>query len=288
MASAKFPRTKVENLSLSRMIIGTNWFFGWSHTSKAKDNYIKANLTTPKIAEIIEVFLASGVDTIMGQIQHPGMKEAVDEAQQRTGKKLIVISTPTLSISDDAAALGESERAIEKDAKMGAAFCLPHMTATDKLLDHRNRRFFPLMDKFCKMIRQRGMLPGLSTHLPESIVYADESGLDVATYISIYNAAGFLMPIEVDWVHRTIWNAKHPVLTIKSMAAGRLLPLVGLGFSWGTLREQDMVTVGTMTPDEARELIELSLSLLERRGATIELQKTRSKETVTKRPVASA
>jgi hypothetical protein len=288
MASVNFPRTKVENLSLSRMIIGTNWFFGWSHTSKAKDDYIKANLTTPKIAAIIEVFLAAGVDTIMGQIQHPGMKEAIDEAQQRTGKKLIVISTPTLSIVDSAAALGESERAIEKDAKMGAAFCLPHMVCTDKLLDHQNRRFFPLMEKYCKMIRQRGMVPGLSTHLPESIVYADESGLDVATYISIYNAAGFLMHLEADWTLKIIRNAKKPVTTIKPMAAGRLLPLVGLGFAWGTVRDQDMVTVGTMTPDEARELVELSLSLLERRPAQVELQRTRSKETVNPRPPASA
>jgi hypothetical protein len=43
------------------------------------------------------------------------------------------------------------------------------------------------------------------------------------------NAAGFLMQLEVDWIHRIIWNAKHPVMTIKPMAAGRLLPLVGPG-----------------------------------------------------------
>ena len=35
--------------------------------------------------------------------------------------------------------------------------------------------------------------------MPESIVYADETDLDVATYISIYNAYGFLMQVEVDW-----------------------------------------------------------------------------------------
>ena len=38
-----------------------------------------------------------------------------------------------------------------------------------------------------------------------------------------------------------------------------------------------MVTVGTMTPDEAREVIEISLSILERRPAKVELQTTRSK-----------
>jgi len=279
MASAKFPRTKVEHLSLSRMIIGTNWFFGWSHTSKAKDDYIKRTMTRDRIAEVMEVFLRAGVDTIMGPPEHPGMKEAVEEAQHRTGQKLLFVATPTLSIELDEQALGESERTIEKCAKLGAAICMPHQCTTDKLLDHRNRRFFQ-MDKYCAMIRKHGMIPGLSTHLNETVVYADESGLDVGTYIQIYNAAGFLMPLEVDWVHRIIWKAKRPVMTIKPLAAGRLLPLVGLGFAWGTLREQDMVAVGTMSPDEAREVIDLSLSLLERRGTDIELQKTRSKSAV--------
>jgi hypothetical protein len=156
---------------------------------------------------------------------------------------------------------------------------MPHTTSTDQLVDQRLRRI-KNMDVYCRMIRQHGMVPGLSTHMPESIVYADESGLDVATYISIYNAAGFLMHLEVDWIHRLIWKAKRPVITIKPMAAGRLLPLVGLGFVWATLRDCDMVTVGTMTPDEAKEVIEISLSILERRADNVTLQKTRSKESV--------
>lgn len=124
------------------------------------------------------------------------------------------------------------------------------------------------------------MLPGLSTHMPETIVYADETGLDVETYLSIYNAAGFLMHLEIDWVHRLIWRAKHPVITIKPLAAGRLLPLVGLAFNWSTIRDVDMVAVGTSTPDEAREVIEVSRAVLEHRVADVQLQETRSKQTV--------
>jgi hypothetical protein len=66
-------------------------------------------------------------------------------------------------------------------------------------------------------------------------------------------------------------------MTIKPLAAGRLLPVVGLAFVWNTIRDQDMVTIGTTTPDEAREVIELSLDLLNRRLPDNELQMTRSK-----------
>ena len=64
------------------------------------------------------------------------------------------------------------------------------------------------------------MIPGLSTHMPESVIY-DRNGLDVETYIQMYNAAGFMMQVEVDWVMRIIRDAKKPVMTIKPMAAGR-------------------------------------------------------------------
>jgi hypothetical protein len=41
-----------------------------------------------------------------------------------------------------------------------------------------------------------------------------------------------------------------------------------------------MVTVGTTTPDEAKEVIAVSLDLLSRRQPAIELQKTRSKQSL--------
>ena len=79
---------------------------------------------------------------------------------------------------------------------------------------------------------------------------------------------------------RIITNAKKPVMVIKPLAAGRLLPVVGLAFVWNTIRDQDMVSIGTTTPDEAREVIDISLDLLERLTPSSELQRTRSKQSL--------
>jgi len=128
-----FPRTQIENLSVSRMIVGSNWFYGFSHTSNAKDQHIRATMNTSKIADVLEVFLAAGVDTYMGQMQYPGQKEALEEAQQRTGRKIIVISTPGLNIGDTPEALDEARRTIERDAELGVSICMPHTSATDPL-----------------------------------------------------------------------------------------------------------------------------------------------------------
>jgi hypothetical protein len=156
---------------------------------------------------------------------------------------------------------------------------MPHQCVTDALLDRRAGVIRDL-DRYTQMIRARGMIPGLSTHMPEAIIYADAMDADVETYIQIYNAAGFLMQVEADWVMRVISQAHKPVMTIKPLAAGKLLPVAGLAFVWSTIRAQDMVTVGTTTPDEAREVIELSLDLLNRQIPDNELQTTRSKKSL--------
>ena len=278
-----FPRTTVGGVSLPRMIIGTNWFLGFSHSTAAKDAYIKAVMDRKKVADVLEVFVRAGVDAVMGLIQRPVLAEAVQETQQRTGRKLTVISTPLIPTSPETPARGfdpaEVAKVLDEEARLGAAFCFPHQGTTDNLVDRCTRKIRH-MDALCRMIRERGMIPGLSTHMPESIVYADESGLDVETYIAIYNSMGFLMQVEVDWIANIIRNAKKPVMTIKPMASGQLRPFQALAFVWSTLRAQDLVTVGCMSPQEAQECIDLSLNILENRGLRVGLQETRSKSAV--------
>jgi hypothetical protein len=76
------------------------------------------------------------------------------------------------------------------------------------------------------------MIPGLSAHMPEVIVYSYLNEYDVQTYIQIFNCAGFLMQVEVEYIHKVIWGAKKPVMTIKPMAAGRLNLLVAYHQIW--------------------------------------------------------
>ena len=282
---AEFPRTMVGGVSLSRMIIGTNWFLGFSHCTKSKDDYITSTIkTVPKMADILEVFFRSGVDTIMGQIATVPLVDAIREAEQRTGVKAIIVSTPSLPSGPETPTKGfdlsACARILDLEAKLGATFCMPHTSITDNMVDRCARRVRK-MDQICALIRERGMIPGLSTHMPEAIIYSDESGLDVETYISLYNAMGFLMQLEVDWTASIIQKAKKPVMTIKPMAAGQIRPFQAFNFVWNTIRPQDMVTVGTMSPDEAKEDIEMSLSIIEHRKTDAQLQQTRSKASVT-------
>ena len=271
MAAPLFPRTTVGGVSLSRMIIGTNWILGWSHTGAAADAIIRArNHDREVVADLLEVFLRRGVDTIMGPLsEQPLILDAMKTVEDRTGLGLIRVDTPFMNVDDNADARRAADAAIAKSRAAGSVFCLPHHSVAEQLVN-KNKQAMPRLPDYLKMIRNHGMVPGLSAHMPELILYPDANGYDVETYIQIYNCLGFLMQVEIEQVNKIIWNAKKPVMTIKPMAAGRCTPFVGLNFVWSTLRPQDMVTVGCMTPKEAEEDIEISLAAFEHRMPELE------------------
>lgn len=271
MGQELFPRTTVGGISLPRLLVGTNWMMGWSHTSGAADALIHRTARNPAaIADIVATYLERGVDAVMSlYAAHPAMDEGIRIAEDRTGKKVIRIDTPIVDVADSAAARRSAEEAFDRSRALGATFCLPHHSSVEQLVDKGRQRIHRLPD-YLAMIRDRGMIPGLSAHMPEVVVYADANGYDVETYIQIYNCAGFLMQVEVEYVNRVIWNARKPVMTIKPMAAGRVSPFVGLSFSWATIRPCDMVTVGCLTAEEAAEDVEISRAALERRLPDLE------------------
>lgn len=266
-----FPRTKVEDVSLSRMLIGTNWLLGWSHTSVSADEMIKRRYDSAQAFKpILETYLRYGVDSIMAPFGlSPELTRAVKETEQHIGKEIIMVDTPMLNVDDSPEARREAEAKVKESAQRGAKICLIHHSSAEQLVN-KNLGQIVRLDDYTKMIRDAGMVPGLSAHMPELVVYSDQNGCDVQTYIQIFNCMGFLMQVEIETVAGIINNAKKPVMTIKSMAAGRCTPYVGLTFSWNAIRPQDMVTVGAFTPDEAEEDIEISLAAIEHRFPNLE------------------
>jgi hypothetical protein len=269
-----FPRTTVGGISLPRLICGSNWMLGYSHTSAAKDRFIKELFNTPeKIADVLQVFARAGCNALMSPLSD-FVYRGIRETEQRTGVPILWIVTPG---DYDHGGMDAWKASVERAKTMGAAFCFPHQCVTDPRIDRVNRCLAPDLRDCLRVVQDAGLVPGLSSHMPEAITCSDACHAEVETYIQPYNAAGFLCQIETDWLQRIIHSARKPVMTIKPLAAGRLLPVTGLTFAWNTIRACDMVTIGVLNPYEAEEAVEISLACLERRDAEVELQYTRSK-----------
>ena len=56
--SQKFPRTEVAGISLPRMLIGTNWILGYSHTGPAADRMIMARHEDPaNVSAVMDAYM---------------------------------------------------------------------------------------------------------------------------------------------------------------------------------------------------------------------------------------
>lgn len=268
--SKKFPRTLVGNISLPRLIIGCNWISGFSHLSASGDTLIRQTHYAPEsVSAIFKTFLDYDINAVLGLFGvDNNLIPAVNLAQDCTGKKMILIDEPIINVDDSQTARIEAKKKIDECAKRGATFCLPLHSCIEQLVNKNTKTIGRLPD-YLYMIREAGMIPGLSAHMPEIVQYADLNEYDVETYIQIYNCMGFLMQVEIESVSKIIYNAKKPVLTIKPLAAGRTTPFVGLNFSFNTIREQDMVAIGCFNANEAAEDIEIALAAIERRAPKI-------------------
>ncbi|MCL1795976.1 MAG: hypothetical protein FWG37_03695, partial [Clostridia bacterium] len=247
------------------------WLLGYSHRGPAADKMIRNRFADREaVADVCLAYLSHGIDAIMAPID-PGsaLDDGLKMAEQRAGRRIIRIDTPIINVDDTRQGRDEARAVIRKSRDVGAAFCLPHHSSVEQLVCKNTQTINRLPD-YLSMIREDGMIPGLSAHMPELIVFSDLNEYDVETYVQIYNCMGFLMQVEIEYIHSVIHGAKKPVMSIKPMAAGRVTPFVGITFAFATLRPCDMVTVGCHTPDEVHEDVEIALAALERRKPDLE------------------
>jgi hypothetical protein len=276
-----FPRTVVGGVSLPRLLIGSNWILGYSHRGHAADMFINAvHSTAEGNLGVIETFLEYGIDAMMAPFSSsPGAKEILFRIQDKVGKKLILIDTPVINVDNTEQARRETREIIKTSAEIGSTFCLIHHSSCEQLVN-KNKQIIDRVPDYLEMIREFGLKPGLSAHMPEIIQYSDLNEYDVETYIQIFNCLGFLMQVEIESVIRIIHGAKKPVMTIKPMAAGRVTPYVGLTFNWNVLREKDMITVGCINRYEVDEDVEISLAALEKRLPDLEGRSSPAKQSI--------
>ena len=264
-----FPMTEIGGIPISRLIIGSNTFHGFSHFSNARSAWLRKYFTPERIYEVMACCAREGLNATIA-LQRKDYMDIMDEVERNTGQHINYIATP------GGATLEELKRGIDEAADLGCEFCWPHTGWTDvRVLPSENR--IVEGPEAIDYIRERGMVPGWSTHRPETVVTSDRAGYDVAGYVQIFNSIGFLCAVETDWERSIIRNAKHPVVSIKPLGAGRVMPPTGLGFAYNNIKPVDTVAIGMMSVEEAKEDIDIARQCLAAVSPEAELQYTRSK-----------
>ena len=266
-------QAKLGSHSVSRFILGSNPFSGFSHQTPATDVAMKRYFTAARIKETFRQAEALGITTVIGRTDHHVMRLLLEYADE--GGRLQWIAQTCPEVGSHEACVGRAESG-------GAKACYIHGGVMDHLLaSGKTAEVAPVV----KMIRERGMMAGIAGHNPDVFRWAEEH-LDVDFYMcAYYNAAHRDTRAEhvsgmAEWfieedratMTSLIRSLSRPVIHYKVLAAGRNKPADAFGVVARTMRLNDAVCVGVFPqqkPDMLKEDVELFEQALSRaRGAS--------------------
>ncbi len=262
------PFTRIGNLEISKIVCGTNPFFGFSHFTRARDMWMREYFTDDRIKAVIRKACQLGINAVVSGTVDRLFHILCD--LRKEGSNLHWICTPGGSTIE------EVETGIRWSAEHELRICMPHQNFTDAHLAPTENQVIGY-DRLAALIRSLGMVPGLSTHRPETIVVMDRAMKDVETYIVPYNILGFLSNVEVEWVRRVIRNSPKPILVIKPLGAARITPEVGLPFVLKSIKERDAVCLGFSSVQEVEEDLEIVRATISGDDSDLPLTTSRSK-----------
>lgn len=268
-ADIHVPKMKFGKAEISRLVLGTNPFYGYSHFNANLDNAMRQWYTPERIVEIMHRSTKYGIDAFnyvnLGR-SNQDMQKFLDEGgKMNLVAQIIGDPTPTWKQFKPLAMYNQGEQ-------VDRAF--------------QNGEMDTVKD-WCKKTRDLGSLVGVGTHKPEVIAMVEEQGWDVDFYAGcVYNRTR----TEDEWkellngnveempretylkgdparMYAVMRQTKKPCFAFKILAAGRIGDR-GIEQAFRTafesIKPYDGVFVG-MWParkDEVRENAELVSRIL--------------------------
>lgn len=253
----------LNSLKISRFILGSNQYSGFSHQGLERDNEMAHFYRTDRIKQSLHQAEALGVTAILGRTDDH-MIRTLMEYWDEGGKIKWIAHT--------IAAAGPTDKLVQKAIKGGASAIAIH----GGVMDHAYiLQSFGDPKKGIKLAKDGGLPTGIAGHNPAVFPWAEEN-LDVDFYMcSYYNSAHRDKSPEKsadqnEWfldedrmiMANTIQSLKKPVIHYKVFAAGRNEPKSALEFAAKSMRKIDAICVGIFEKDNPNMLRE-DLTLFE-------------------------
>jgi hypothetical protein len=257
-----------QHLTVSRLILGSNPFSGFSHQGIERDDEMRHYFTTEHIKQTLRDAEKVGVNTLIARTDFHVMRMLMEYRDE--GGILQWFAQTCPEVGSHAACI---ERAAQNQAKavhlhggvMDYAFAQGQLDDVQPAID---------------LIRRKGMLAGIAAHNPKVIEWAEDN-LDLDYYLCCYynptprdeNAehvhGAEERYLEGDRRRMTdlIPSLSRNVIHYKIMAAGRNDPAEAFAFAASKMRPNDAVCVG-IYPKDKPDILEEDARLLEASLAT--------------------
>jgi hypothetical protein len=249
---------------ISRFILGSNPFSGFSHLGVDADQAMRRYYTVARIKETLRRAEALGVSTLIARADHHVVRMLL-EYRDEGGK--------VDWLSQTCPELGPTETSVNRSIANGAIGVHVHGGVTDFMLAQGKLAEVQAdIDK----IRKAGLIAGIAGHNPKVFEFA-EKHLDVDYYMCCYYNPSDRSK-KADHVHgaqekfvdedrqtmiRLIATLKRPAIHYKILAAGRNDPREAFGTAAKAMRPGDAVCVG-ISGGEIPDMLEQDVALFNR------------------------
>jgi len=230
------PTIKFAAMDVSRFILGSNPFWGYSHKSRELDEEMKQYHTDEKIVEILDEAARCGLTTVVS----PPDQRWCDlyEKYRAGGGKL------RIWISQCHASPEKMEEEIDRSLKYRADAAFIQGARTESMFGQGK---FDSLRAWLDRIKNAGIPGGFAAHWPEIHPELEKRKFPADFYFQCcYNASkgeAYRAEERVK-ANETIRAIEKPVVAYKILGAGRLAAADGFEQAFNVIRRKDGVCVG--------------------------------------------
>jgi hypothetical protein len=232
----------IGNLTFSKVLCGTNAFWGHSHFSDARNAEYLGRFDDETIARTIRHCIGLGVNTIESSMNERIVSILSRLRENNPGPIHFVGSTRI----DETSEMKSHQQKLSLLIENRAAICVVHAQYVDR---PRKGDSIGGLKQLIDKIHEAGLLAGISTHRVETIELCEKQNYGIDTYLFPLNLSGFVYPgfdgkDTVQERVNIVRGVDKPFVLIKALAAGRIPPDEGLHFIAENSKPNDLVSLG--------------------------------------------
>ena len=243
------------NRVFSKIICGTNPFYGHSHFSEARNAEYLGRFDDETIERTIQRCINMGINTVES-CANERIVSILSQLRDKNPEPIHFVGSTRIDETSD---IKSHQQKLSFLIENRAEVCVVHAQYVDRPRKGDDIRGFP---QLIEKIHDAGLLASISTHRVETVELCEKLGYGIDTYLFPLNLSGFVYPgyegtESVQERINIVRNTPKPFILVKALGAGRIPPDEGLQFIAENAKPSDLVSIGFGTEDEVSEVVEL-------------------------------
>jgi hypothetical protein len=251
MRQGAMKQVTIGHRAFSKVICGTNPFYGHSHFSEARNAEYLGRFDDKTIERTIRHCIGRGVNAV----ESPANQRIVSILSMLRDGSPQPIHFVGTTRTDETSRMKSHQQKLAFLIENQAAICVVHAQYVDR---PRRADSIEGLEQLVAKIHEAGLLAGISTHRVQTIELCETKGYGIDTYMFPLNLSGFVYPgydgsesvqARVDVVR----GVPKPFILIKTLGAGRIPPKEGLQFLAENAKPNDVISLGLASEQEIDE-----------------------------------